>query len=96
MFQSVLELMRIIGPTIAQLPQDDRGAVCRKLLQFMEVEEASLFSSEQQIDALVAPAQGHADARSHLQPSSESKAFHSSSKPVSHCRHASPKYPQTI
>jgi len=32
----------MIGPTIAQLPEVDRVAVCRKLVQFLEMEEARL------------------------------------------------------
>ena len=59
--QSVLELIKIIGPTIAQLPQVDQVAACRKLLQFMEAEEARLLKG---VHVPAATAQGCADASS--------------------------------
>lgn len=36
----------MIGPTVAQLPPQDRVAACRRLVQFLELEEARLISDQ--------------------------------------------------
>jgi len=62
--------MKLIGPVVVQLPQNDRATVCRSLLQFMEAEESKLIRD--QIDAAAATAQAYANISMPSQPPSTS------------------------
>ena len=68
--QDVLELMKVIGPAVVQLPQNDRGVLCRSLLNFMEAEEAKL--KREQTDAAAAQAYANISL-----PSQQPSASHS-------------------